>query len=319
MTASSRPGLIANTLAIAGFVVVVIIIIWGLIHLSTLASPWLSSLFSSKNTAASTLTLRAPESVTSGEAFTLNWTNSSASAQGTYSFVYPCSDSVAFATKNASGTTNDVPCGAAATLTGNAVTLVPTLTGTSTASVPMTVIFIPSIGSGSVQAQSTATIAVTSGKAVVATPAKTTVSTASRTSDSASHVSSGPGDLSVNIISLTSDGAGGGTVVFDIANVGSGDSGSYTFTVYLPTAVTYTYYSPAQSSLSSGSHIVNTLHFTQAISGPVSIVVVGGSDSDKTNNYATADLTMPYTQQIYSYPTGQYDYYTPQPYPYYAY
>lgn len=319
MTAASRPGLIANVLAIAGFVVVIIIIIWGLIHLSTLASPWLSSLFSSKSTTAAELSVRAPESVASGEKFTLNWSNADTSAKGTYSLVYPCSTSLSFKTASATGSAaSAVPCGAAFALTGNAITLTPTLSATSSISQPLTVIFIPAIGGGSAQAQGTVQVAVTPASASVAS--NTSASASETTSHAASYVSRGAGNLSVQIISLTPDAAGGGTVVFNIANVGSGASGSYTFTVYLPTATSYTYYSPAQTSLASGAHIVNTLHFTQAISGPVSIVVSGGSDSDKTNNYATANLTTPYAQQqSYTYPTGQYDYYTPQPYPYYTY
>ncbi len=311
MNSASRPGPVANALAIAGFVVVVIIIIWGLIHLSTLASPWLSSLFSPAGTSQTPLEVQAPGSAVSGQPFTLTW-SSPASAQGTYGLIYPCSAALSFRAVSASSTQANIPCGAAFTVSGNSVSLVPLLAGTTTINEPLSIIFTPAFGSGGASAQGSATIAIKPGANPIAPASVATASAPAQV------VSSGRPDLAVRIISATGDGSGNATLVFEIANNGSGASDRYSFTVYLPTVSrSYTYYSPDQSPLSPGSHIVNTLHFTQAVSGTISIVVNASRDVDQTNNYASAALSMPYSPQP---PYQQYyPQYYPQPYPYVSY
>ena len=125
-------------------------------------------------------------------------------------------------------------------------------------------------------------------------------------------------------------------VSFDIANVGGTSSGTYSFTANLPTQSGYTYASPAQASLAPGSHVLNTLRFTEAQSGTVSISV-NASDANKSNNYASQSISAPYQYNYnssYNYlPTGQagnstyynaqsyqqyqtYPYYSNQMYPY---
>lgn len=186
-----KPSALSNALAVVGLILVLIIVIWGLIHLATLLSPWFASLFASKPTP--TVQIQAPTS---------------------------------------------------------------------------TVVVQPS---------STPPQVV---KKQISAPAP-----------------QGPADLSVKLISASIDPSGWGTVVFDIANEGTGNSGAYSFEVFIPTTSTYTYYSPAQVSLAPGSHIVNTLRFTQAISGGVSIIVDPATlvqDANRANNYAGVQMTAPY-------------------------
>ena len=89
-----------------------------------------------------------------------------------------------------------------------------------------------------------------------------------------------------------------GVVTFDVANVGGGSTGLYTFDAELPTSRAYTYMSPPQASLSSGSHIINTLRFSQAVSGLIGVSLVA-SDNNQSNNYASQVINAPYTYNNY--------------------
>jgi hypothetical protein len=298
-TQAHKPGMVSNTLAIAGFVVVLIIVIWGLIHLSTLASPWLSSLFSGSAPAA-TLHVSAPQSATSSEPFTVSWSYNT-SAKGTYSLIYPCNDSLKLETAGAGTAINLVPCGAAFALSGNSLTLIPVLSGTTPQNVALTVVFAGA--TGGTQAQGSAVVAVRPGTK----PAPASVQPAP--------APAGPSNLSVQILSASADQSGYATVVFDISNTGAGATGPYTFEAFLPMRSSYTYYSPTQDSLAPGSHIINTLRFTQAAPGAVSIIVDPSnmtSDANRTDNYAGAQLSMPYGYN----PQQQYYYGQPVPYVY---
>ena len=105
----------------------------------------------------------------------------------------------------------------------------------------------------------------------------------------------------MRIISVTTDGTGGGVATFDIANVGGTSSGTYYFTAQLPTMSGYTYSSPAQSSLAPSAHVVSTLRFSQAVSGVFSVSITT-ADANSGNNYASQTMS------------GSYNY--NQPYPY---
>lgn len=206
-----KESLISNTLAIVGFIIVVAIVLWGLLHIASLGQPWLSSLFES------------------------------------------------FATTPGTPTTIARPSNP--------------------------------IGAGSLALKQPATTTPSARPQPSVAPA-------------------GPADLSVRIISVESDGAGGAVATFDIGNEGQSSTGTYSFTAQLPTTDGYLYNSPAQSSLAPGDHIVNTLRFSPAISGVFSVVVdPSKNEPDTGNNYASRQMTMPYIN---------YNYY-PQQYPQYPY
>src|ERR1700677_3046746 len=92
--ASEKPSLLSNILAIIGLIILVIIIVWGLVHLAELSSGWFSSLFA--NNSADTIQISAPGDVTSGTPATISWQYSTA-ATGTYAFLYQCQNGVQFA------------------------------------------------------------------------------------------------------------------------------------------------------------------------------------------------------------------------------
>jgi hypothetical protein len=300
--------LLYNVLATGGLIVVLIVVIWGLFHLATLLSPWLSSVFKSSPVPAA-LHVSAPASAVSGTPISVSWTYST-SAKGSYAFLYACNDSLRFDTAGAQGKTNTIPCGAAFTVTGTSLTVTPSLSGTKALQEPLTVIFVPQSGP---QVQGSATITINPRAQQTPAPVVQSPAVVAHT---------GPADLSVQILSATVDPNGLATIVFDISNNGAGDSGGYTFQAYLPTRTTYTYYSPAQVSLSPGSHIVSTLRFTQAAPGAISIIVDPSnnvSDSNRTNNYAAQNLSMPYgynPQTYYNQNQVTPIYYGQQPYVY---
>jgi len=288
-----EPGLFARIAALVGFIIVIIIVIWGLIHLASLLSPWFTSNLSTKATSA--LTVQAPATVTSGEAFPIAW-NYNTSATGIYAFIYPCSQSLTFETNGTQGAMNAIPCGAAFSVSGNSLSLTPLLSGSATTSVPLTIVFTPSSGTR-VQASAN----------VIVNPATVAPVVITRPTP----VATGPADLAVTMVSATVDQNGFGTVTFDISNIGSGASGVYTFSAFLPTRASYTYYSPVQSSLAPGSHIIDTLHFTQGIPGAVSVIVNDTNDTNQANNYTGATMSAPYGYA----PQPSYQY-TVQPTPY---
>ena len=298
-----NPSTLSNVLATVGLLLVLIVVLWGLIHLATLLSPWFGSFFTSKP--AATLQVQAPTEATSSQPFTLRWSYDT-SAKGPFAFVYPCSDSLRFETP-VQGSSAIIPCGAAYSLTGTAVSLTPYLSGIAVVHEPLTILFTPS-ATGGAKVQGSATIAI---HPLAPTPVVT---------KPAPKASQGPADLAVTLISATIDQMGWGTVVFDIANQGTGNSVPYTFQVFIPTQSAYIYYSPAQASLAPSSHIISTLRFTQAISGATSIIIDPSNsvnDPNRANNYAGAQMTAPYgyTPQPYDLPAQAGGYYA-QPYVY---
>jgi hypothetical protein len=302
--ATKRGDLVANILAIAGFIILIIIIVWGLLHLASLSSGWFASLFQKK--ADTSISVSAPSSVVSGTPMTLSWKYSSKD-KGSYALLYQCNTGVQFAAPSSNQSFALVPCGAAFTL-GSAttsITLIPVSNATSSVKIPLTVLFMPS--TSGTQAQGSASMTVTPGaKAVAETPAPVVTKPGS--------VATGPADLSITIVASNVDQFGNGTVSFDIANIGGSSSGTYYFTAQLPASQPYTYNSPAQASLAPGSHILSTLTFTQAISGTFSVNISGlpgqgGNDVNGANNYASQYLAGPsYYPNQYQYPYTQYQY-----------
>jgi hypothetical protein len=291
-----------NALAIAGFIVLTIIIVWGLLHLASLSGGWFSSLFEKK--ADTTISVSAPASVVSGTPMTLTW-KYSPKDKGSYALLYQCDTGVQFAAPSNQSFTV-VPCGAAFTL-GNAtssVILLPVSNATSSVKVPLTVLFIPSATGA--QAQGSTNITITPGtKSVVEIPAPVV----SKPTPKPTPVT-GPADLAITIVASNVDQFGNGTVTFDIANIGGSSSGTYYFSVQLPTSQPYSYNSPAQASLAPQSHITSTLTFSQAVGGTFSVSVSGGNDVNNGNNYASQYINAPayYPNQYQQYPQYQYGY-----------
>jgi hypothetical protein len=91
---------------------------------------------------------------------------------------------------------------------------------------------------------------------------------------------------------------------FDIANVGGSTSRTYYFSSNIPTIGGCVYNSPAQMPLAPGSHVVNTLRWTESAPAGTFTVTVSG-DSNTANNFASATINANYGYQ--------YQYQSPQP------
>jgi len=348
MSSASHDGhgssLLSDILAIIGLVILGVIIIWGIVHLVSLSTGWFRSLFPESTP---TVQITAPKQVASGTATPISWKYNSTEA-GTYAFLYQCQSGFRFDFTPTPDTTMPIPCGAAFTAPtpDNTITVTPVLSSTMSknVSVPFSVVFIPAATS-SKQVVGTAMIVVTPG---TSTPASNTASVSSQTATthtssastktySASGSSaqrsisyaSGPADLAVRIMAVgVIDQATGqfvantasspndiSAVEFDIANTGSGASGTWYFEANLPTVGGYDYISPLQASLAPGDHIVNVLRFNPvAPGGGIFSVAIDPNnevnDSNRANNYASISVAAPiyYTSQpmYYSAPTYQY-------------
>lgn len=303
----------SNLVALAGFVVLGIIVLWGLIHLLSLSWGWFSGFVSSvrKN---DSITLIAPMQVYSQEDFALTW-KYSPKAPGNYAFIYECDKKVSFAIPVGQKGI-DIPCGTAYTLGGatSSVALTPTLSATSSVDTALTLIFIPSSTTTvETSAQGATHLSVNPAKnpPKVAT-SKPQTTQAPATNPAVPSAYTAPADLAVHIVSASVDVYGNATVSFDIANVGGSPSGTYYFTAQLPTTQSYTYTSPAQASLSPGSHIVSTLNFTFAVPGNFVVSLSGGNDNNGANNFATQFINAPISNQYQNQPI-----YTPSQQPYY--
>src|SRR3989338_3700668 len=100
--AEPKASLVSNTLAIVGFIIVIVIVLWGLFNIATLGTPWLSSLFGGRS---DSIKVTVPATVTSGTPFAITWKYST-SEQGTYAFLYQCKDVVRFRSADAAGAQN---------------------------------------------------------------------------------------------------------------------------------------------------------------------------------------------------------------------
>ncbi len=304
-----RPSLLSSLLAIAGFITIIVIVLWGLFHIARLASPWFSSLF---DKSAVSIQVSAPANVTSGENFTISWKYSTTDS-GMYALLYQCKNNVRLEIPGAAGARSAIPCGAAymVTPTGNTVVVRPTLSGATTTSLSLSIIFIPSatssISSGqasSKQAQGSAGVVVHPNSIVMTTAISPPSPPRTVAPVTAKPQVIRPADISVRVLSINVDSYGMGVVEFDIANIGGSTTGTYTFEVFLPTQSGYTYSSPTQSPLGPEDHIVNTLRFSQATGGTVTIVVDPSNvvhESNENNNYASQGVSSGYPQS-YQYP-----------------
>jgi len=302
MPEEPKASLVSNILAIVGFIILIVVVIWGLVHLANISRAWFSSFFGWNDAA---IEVTAPKSVTSGLPFDVSWKYDEP-VEGTYAFLYQCQGNLQLQTPSPIGTLNSVPCGAAFTISGASkeVSITPLLAGSESLSVPLSIIFMPS-GTGT-QAQGSATVTVTPTTqmtAPVPTPSPTPIvveetpapapTPAPSPTPTPTPVATSPADLSVRIVAVSIDGAGSGVATFDIENVGGTSSGAYYFTATLPTQTGYTYNSPAQTSLAPGSHIVSTLRFSGGVSGIFSVSITT-PDANGTNNYASRSVNAPY-------------------------
>ncbi len=286
----SANALVSNMLALAGFAILIVIVIWGLFHLASLSTGWFSGFFNSANN-KNAIRVSAPESAVSGRAAKVSWQHQG--GEGRYAFLYECTDGLQFGIPllkdgETTPTLARVPCGTAFTL-GNATSsllVVPVLEGSSPIAANINIVFVPAQdgtqASGSARMTVTASDTPMQPKEVGGTETPVTP-----------RPSSGAADLVVSVTGVSTDAGGFSVVTFDIANVGGSASGGYTFNANLPTSQPYTFYSEPQVSLAPGERIVNTLRFTQTVRGVFTVVVDPQDmvkESNETNNVTSYEM-----------------------------
>jgi hypothetical protein len=278
--------------AIVGFVILVVIVIWGLVHLISLGGSWIASL---SGKTSPTISVTAPSSAPSGAPFTVSW-KYTPPVSGSYALLYPCHDGLSFkAAAQGAGNAPTIPCGAAYTMpmTNNALVVTPVLTASNSVVTSLSILFLPNATGTAMtanQAQGSTSITITAPQ--VATPQTTQTAKPAAKPATGRTVITGPSDLSVSSISGSVDASGNATVSFTIANIGGSASGTYYFTAALPTQ-SGAYTSPMQSSLGAGDRMVNTLNFGPVQSGGVVTVTVipSSADASAANNSASMTLT----------------------------
>ncbi len=309
---SQSPGLLANILAVAGFIILIVIIVWGAYHLLRLTGAGISSLFSSAGTEIKITTPTTP--VESGKAFPLAWDYTPSEA-GSFAVLYQCKTGFRFETNAPARAA--LPCGNAITVGADkTINLVPVLSGTTTMDIPVSVVFVPAATSSTERPQGATTVKVNAVSGTAATT--TTKPTTNAKPAAAAPRPAGKPDLSVRILSVGTVNAVSGmienrypgpeeiaAVQFDVANNGTGSTGSYSFTVNLPVQGGYVYTSPTQSSLTPGSHIVNTLRFKPVQSGggtvTISVDPYGTvSESNESNNTGAIFIGAPVWSGLYA-------------------
>lgn len=306
---SQGPGLLANILAVAGFIILIIVIVWGAYHLLRLTGSGVSSLFSRFGGNDSAITITVPRETQSGTAFPLSWKFETDEA-GSYAFLYQCKTGFRFDVTSPTGKANAISCGSAFTVgTSTSLSLTPVLTGTTTMDVPVSVVFLPAATSTEARPQGTATVHVIGKNGATAMPVPSTpTNTGSASTRPAAPV--GKPDISVRILAVgvinpvtgifesryPSGPEDIAAVQFDIANNGGSSTGNYYFSVNLPMQGGYLYSSSIQANLAPASHVVNTLRFKPVQSGGGTINVSVDStyavnESNEGNNTAAMYIT----------------------------
>ena len=318
---AEKTGMFSNILAVAGLVILIAIVLWGLFNLGTLSKSWFSpftSIFSSSKSIQVTVPLNK---ISSGEQFTVSWKYTPKST-GSYAFLYQCREGFQFKTTVIESVQTAIPCGIGYTMltSSNAFSVTPFLSGTSSLNVPLSIIFIPSApaatGTPASQAEGNATVIIVN-PTPIGTPAEINPASQAQTVDlpaqagtqvAASESKSKLPDLSVKILSEgVIDPISGDifarsptspndlvAVRFLISNGVSAPTGSWYFTAQLPTTPAYPYSSPAQTSLPAGGSIENMLRFKNAVPGGIFSVSVDPAnqvnESNEGNNTASISI-----------------------------
>ena len=308
-----KTGIFSNILAVAGLVILLAIIFWGLFNVGVLSKSWFTGLFSASS---KSIVVTVPKTkIPTGGEFPISW-KYTPKAAGTYALLYQCREGFQFKTTVVGGVESGIPCGTGYTMLSkdNTFKVIPVLSGTSSLAVPLSVIFMPSATSSAgiptSQAQGNATVTVINPD-FTAAPAEVIPEPNSAVAEPEPKVTQAPvkqvyglPDLSVRILShgvidpISGDIIPREPVSYDemvavrflISNVGGSTTGPWFFTAQLPTSPAYPYASPAQVPLARGASIENMLRFKNAVPGGTFYVAVDPvnevRESSEINNTA---------------------------------
>lgn len=332
------PGAISNILAVAGFIILIAIIVWGSFHFLNLASSGFSSFFPGGGNDEIDLTL-SPEEVNSGTPLDVTWDYEPENA-GTFFIVYQCVEGFQFRIVDSAGVVNALACGnsyAIGPTEMRTVRLVPALTGTAEVEVPFTVLYIEQSASEAATstpptpiAEGSATVTVMPASATQTPPVATTTPPTTQTPSTPTTPSTNTGvvekpkpagspDLVVRIIGVGTidpytnlfvnrvpNAGETAAVKFDVVNTGTAASGAWYFSASLPTSPMSPYFSQVQRSLTPGSRIENTLRFGPVAAGGgfFSVTIDPANavrESNESNNYVGQMVSVNYNYYPYFY------------------
>ncbi|MBI4068311.1 hypothetical protein HY413_02800 [Candidatus Kaiserbacteria bacterium] len=306
-------GTFGNIATIVVFIIIITIGLWGAISAVRLA-PTIFSSISDTFTGTPGIEVSIPSTeVRSGEVFTLSWQDS-VHTNGIYTIAYTCTPNVDLQITSNGSSANPLPCDTtfAIPATETSLRLIPILKSGNRASVPISIVYIDN--DGKQQTEGKTSLTVIKGSSVVAattTPKTTSVATKPTTGAAPAPKPTGTPDLAIRLVAMGVIDSQTGMFVqknvfgsyetvtykFDVANRGSGRTGSWSFVADLPTNTSQLYQSPMQNPLGPGDHIEFTLNFSAPVSGSVVIHVDptnAVSESNESNNTLYQSISVVY-------------------------
>ncbi len=303
-----RFGALGNILAIAGFIIIIAIGLWGAINAVRFAPRIFSILAAPFSAQDRTLTITLPsERLESYIPFTITWTHN-ASEIGLYSFAYACAEGVQLDVQEEENSFVPVTCEMPYALPSTDVkslTVRPLLSpGVNVVEVPFSVAYTNS--NGEKRAEASASVTVFAATQTPTQPERPVTQTPPNTGTTPAKPA-GPADLSVELIAhgvldprtrafipkpivFNNEIA---ATRFQVVNRGGRASGSWMFEADLPTVPAYHYVSPIQASLNPADRIEFTLSFDRVVPGSIRIVADPNqtiSESNRVNNQLTTQL-----------------------------
>lgn len=144
MNTSRGQAIVSNILAIAGFIILIAIVVWGAYHFFNIVSSGFSSLISRTGTRTIVVT-PAVETIGTGEPLDLSWDYTPPEGDGAYALLYECRAGFEFRIPTATSTTEAIPCGGAYPIggpTAESIRVVPMLAEGESLAVPFSVVYL---------------------------------------------------------------------------------------------------------------------------------------------------------------------------------
>lgn len=321
---SSSNGTLVKVLALIGFFVSIVLVLMFVVETIKNAP----SAFSSLATVAQNIDSYRPVksiTITSGkavvnasESFQINWTDVKQDS-GEYHFTYTCTDGVSLLVKNADGALTQIPCTQTLNLPATVHGLFLSIDSKAMrfTDVPLHVSFINKKTRTELKGDLTITVVnatiATKEKITVDTPVakdepKTELPKATPVSSVTYPLSNPNGFTDLKVTTLGSGVLRNGVfafttafdrdlenaVQFDIKNIGTKTSSTWTFTTKLPSGETYT--SDAQTALQPHEHVTFTLGFglgsDRDTKVKITTTVDTAQDTNSTNDTSSVNVTV---------------------------
>lgn len=297
--------MMGNIIAVIGFIVIIAIGIWGAIAAVRLAPRMFETIGGTFKNSDSEIELSLPSSnLRSGEPFVLSWKDEKRNS-GFYTIRYGCIDNISMETPVSDTADTDwepMPCGTSYTIPASmsSMRFMPKITDTERVEFPLTITYLTP--DGEKKAEGLVILTVSKPPAPITeepTPAPETPKIPVLEESAIATKPVGKPDFAVRLISLGVIDSYTGQFIqknvfgsyemvvfkFAVINVGQGQSGTWTFSTYLPTRMPTNYQPPIQQSIGAGDRIEFALNFTMPISGTIQINIDPSNAIYETSEY----------------------------------